>query len=219
MNIGILGSGTVGRTLGTGFRAHGHEVTIGGRDPAKPEAVAWASSYGAVSAGYAEAAEAGDILVNATPGAASLGVLAQVGDDRLGSKVLLDVSNALDFSAGFPPSLAVPHHDSMGEMIQRAHPGLRVVKALNTVNASVMVNPERVGSGIHDIFVAGEDVGAKAQVSDLLAELGWRRERIRDLGGIRASRGLEMYLPLWLELMGALGTAEFNIRLVGSDDA
>ena len=91
------------------------------------------------------------------------------------------------------------------------------MKALNTVTAPVMVDPGGVGGGVHDAFLAGDDAEAKAQVATLLASLGWRPERIRDLGGIGAARGLEMYLPLWIRLMGRLGTAQFNIRVVGTD--
>lgn len=219
MHIGILGSGTVGRTLGARFRALGHEVTIGSRSGSKPEAHEWAAAHGAAAADYRGTAAAGEVLVNATPGTASLGVLEAAGIESLASKVLIDVANPLDFSEGFPPGLAVANRDSLAEQIQRMYPALRVVKALNTVNASVMVAPESVGGGVHDIFVAGDDPGAKAQVSGLLAEMGWRTDRIRDLGGIRAARGLEMYLPLWLEIMGGIGTAEFNIRIVVGGDA
>ncbi|MDQ4503273.1 NAD(P)-binding domain-containing protein [Sinomonas sp. ASV322] len=217
MEIGILGSGTVGRTLGAKFLELGHRVTIGSRDAAKPEAIEWADAHGADATDFAEAAEAGELLVNATAGAASLDVLLSVGAEALGGKVLIDVANRLDFSAGFPPFVTVSNHRSLGEELQHAFPSLRVVKALNTVNAAVMIAPERIGGGVHDVFVAGDDAEAKRDVVELLAAFGWRRDRIRDLGGIKAARGLETYLPLWLELMGLLGTAEFNIRIVGTD--
>ena len=214
MEIGILGSGTVGTTLGTAFTKLGHSVTIGSRDAAKPEALEWAAAHHAHAADFAEAAEAGELLVNATSGTASLDVLLSVGAEALGGKVLIDVANPLDFSAGFPPFLSVSNRTSLAEQLQHAFPSLRVVKALNTVNASVMVAPERIADGVHDTFLAGDDDDAKADVAALLVSLGWRRDRIRDLGGITAARGLEMYLPLWVRLMGSLGTAEFNIRIV-----
>jgi hypothetical protein len=215
MHIGIIGSGRVGRTLGTRFRELGHEVTIGSRDAAKPEAIEWANTHGGQATDFAGAAEAGEFLVNATPGTASLAVLDHLGAGRLGGKILLDVANPLDASQGFPPYLSIVNQDSLGERIQRAFPSLRVVKALNSVNATVMVAPEDVGGGEHDIFVAGNDPGAKGDVNALLVSKGWRAERVRDLGGIDAARAMEMYLPLWLRLMGALGTAQFNIRIVG----
>lgn len=215
MEIAILGSGTVGRTLGAAFRRLGHGVTIGSRDVAKPEALEWAEEHGARATDFATAAEAGELLVNATMGTASLDVLLSVGAEALGGKVLIDVANALDFSAGFPPFVALSHGMSLGEQLQHAFPSVRVVKALNTVNASVMAAPGKVGDGVHDVFVAGDDAEAKRDVTALLVALGWHPDRIRDVGGIRAARGLEMYLPLWLELMGLLGTVEFNVRIVG----
>ncbi|NUP75008.1 MAG: NAD(P)-binding domain-containing protein [Sinomonas sp.] len=218
MDIGIIGSGAVGRALGAAFRRLGHGVTIGSRDAAKPEALEWAEEHGARATDFPDAAEAGELLVNATAGAASLDVFLSIGEEAIGGKVLIDVANRLDFSAGFPPFVAFSHHMSLGEELQHAFPSLRVVKALNTMNNSVMVAPQRVGGGAHDVFMAGDDADAKSDVADLLAAMGWHRERIRDLGGIRAARGVELYLPLWLELMGALGTAEFNLRIVGPGD-
>ena len=214
MEIGILGSGTVGRTLGARLRTLGHAVAIGSRDAAKPEAREWAVAHGAVATDFAGAAEAGTLLVNATAGSASLDALRAAGEGALGDKVLIDIANPLDFSVGFPPSLTVANRDSLGEQIQRAFPRLRVVKALNTVTAPVMVDPGGVGGGVHDVFLAGDDAAAKAQTAELLTSIGWLPERIRDLGGIDAARGLEMYLPLWIRLTSRLGTAQFNIRIV-----
>jgi predicted dinucleotide-binding enzyme len=107
----------------------------------------------------------------------------------------------------------VANTDSLGEQIQRAFPDTRVVKTLNTMNAYVMIEPSRV-PGRHSVFVAGEDAAAKETVRGLLGEFGWPEEAIIDLGGIRAARGTEMYLPLWLSLMGVLGTGDFNIQVV-----
>ncbi|MEA5453120.1 NAD(P)-binding domain-containing protein [Sinomonas sp. JGH33] len=219
MEIGILGSGLVGRTLGAKFLELGHRVTIGSRDAAKPEAIEWADAHGAAATDFAETAESAELLVNATAGIASLDVLLSIGAEALGGKVLIDVANRLDFSAGFPPFVTISHHMSLAEELQHAFPSLHVVKALNTMNAPVMVAPERVGEGVHDVFMAGDDDEAKSQVADILASFGWHRDRIRDLGGIAAARGVELYLPLWLELMRNLGTAKFNIRIVGADEA
>lgn len=99
--------------------------------------------------------------------------------------------------------------DSLGEQIQRALPQARVVKSLNTMNADLMVNPAKAAGSV---FVCGEDDAAKQAVTELLTALG--HTDVIDLGGIQAARGVEMYLPLWLSLMGALGTAEFNISVV-----
>ena len=215
MRIGVLGTGMVGRTLATRLAELGHEVRMGARDAANENARAWAVSAGeAASQGaFAEAAEYGELLFNCTSGVASLEALDQAGGDALGGKVLVDVANPLDFSRGMPPTLTVCNTDSLGEQIQRRFPQTRVVKALNTINHEVMARPALV-SGEHDVFVCGEEAGAKATVSELLQSFGWPEERIVDLGGIEASRGMEMYLPLWLRLRSKLQTGHFNIRVV-----
>ncbi len=153
-----------------------------------------------------------DVVVNATPGDASLSALGEVGTDHLAGKVLVDVANPLDFSQGFPPTLSVKDTDSLAEQIQRAFPDTRVVKSLNTVTASVMVDPGSVGDGDTTIFAAGDDAEARGVVAGLLRELGW--QDVIELDGLQNARGLEMWLPLWVRLMGALGTAEFNLKLV-----
>jgi 8-hydroxy-5-deazaflavin:NADPH oxidoreductase len=215
VQIGVLGTGIVGRTLATKLAELGHQVCMGSRDMANEEAAAWASGAGerASHGSFADAAHFGEIVFNCTAGVASLDALELAGADALAGKVLVDVANALDFSQGMPPSLAVANTDSLGEQIQRAYPAARVVKALNTVNASVMAAPGSV-PGEHDLFICGDDEAAKAQVVDLLESFGWTREGIVDLGGISAARAIEMYLPLWLSLMGALGTPQFNIHVV-----
>jgi 8-hydroxy-5-deazaflavin:NADPH oxidoreductase len=68
--------------------------------------------------------------------------------------------------------------------------------------------------GDHDVFMAGEDADAKATVKGLLREFGWKDDNIVDLGGIRAARGTEMYLPLWLSLWGVIGKPDYNIKVV-----
>jgi 8-hydroxy-5-deazaflavin:NADPH oxidoreductase len=151
--------------------------------------------------------------VNATNGAGSIPMLGAAGEQNLAGKVLLDVANALDFSQGMPPSLFVANTDSLGEQIQRTFPAAKVVKALNTMNCEVMVEPAKV-PGEHDVFLCGEDEGAKQQVAELLESFGWPAGRIRDLGGISSARGTEMYVAFWLRLLGALGTAHFNVAVV-----
>jgi len=224
--IGVLGTGVVGQTLATKLVTLGHTVTMGGRSAHGEAATAWVASAsarvasdGGASGGtalegtFADAAGSGEVLINATNGAHSLDALAQAGAPNLEGKVLVDVANPLDFSRGMPPSLTVCNTDSLGEQIQRAHRGARVVKTLNTVNADVMVDPAIVPGG-HAIFVCGDDAGAKETTTSLLVELGWPRPDIIDLGGIGACRGLEMYLPLWVSLRQATGTGHLNIRVV-----
>jgi len=201
MRIGVLGTGTVGRALAGKLRELGHDVVVGSRvagDDAQP---------------FADAAAHGELIVNATNGAYALDTLAQAGAENLRGKILVDVTNPLDFSRGRPPTLSVCNDDSLAEQIQRANPEVRVVKTLNTVNANVMVEPSLV-PGEHNLFVSGDDADAKAEVVDLLESFGWQRDLILDLGDITTARGPEMYLPLWLRLFGAVGAPNFNIHVV-----
>lgn len=211
MRIAIIGTGAVGRTLASAFQRLGHDVVVGTRDPEETAAREEWRDLEVPLAPFGEAARDADLVVNATSGAASLDALRQVGDDLAG-KVLLDVSNPLDFSHGFPPTLTVKDTDSLAEQIQRAFPQTRVVKALNTVTASVMVDPGRVGDGDTTVFVAGEDAAARRTVRQVLEALGWRD--VLELDGLHNARGLEMWLALWVRLMGTLGTAEFNLKIV-----
>ena len=214
MRIGVLGTGTVGRTLGSALLRNGHEVRLGSRTAGNEAAVAWAAEVGgpASEGTFADAAGFGELLVNATAGAASLDALELAGAEQLAGKVLVDVANPLDASGGMPPTLTVCNDDSLAEQIQRAYRDVRVVKTLNTVTAAVMVQPALVPDA-HTIFVAGDDDAAKAQVRELLGELGWRAESIMDLGDISAARGMEMYLPLWIRLRGATGSAVLNVEV------
>jgi hypothetical protein len=214
MRIGILGTGVVGATIGTKLVQLGHDVRMGAREATNAKAAAWAAPLGArASHGtFADAAAFGELLFNCTAGTASLAALEAAGRDALGAKVLVDVANPLDFSKGFPPSLTVCNTDSLGEQIQRAFPELRVVKALNTMNTLVMVDPSRV-PGDHDAFLCGNDAGARAQVTTILRDwFGWRH--VHDLGDLSAARGTEMILPLWLRLYGTFKTGDFNFHVV-----
>ncbi len=212
MRIAVLGTGAVGRTLARAFSDLGHDVVVGTRDPDETSRrEEWAGSQIPLEPLETAATEA-ELVVNATNATASLAVLERVGADNLAGKVLLDVANPLDFSQGFPPTLTVKDTDSLAEQIQRAHPEAHVVKSLNTVNAAVMVNPGSVGDGDTTVFVAGDDASARAVVKELLVALGWRD--VIELDGLDNARGLEMWLPLWVRLMGTLGTPMFNLRIV-----
>ena len=214
MHIGVLGTGTVGRTLSQALVDRGHEVRMGSRATGNEKAVAWAEQAGPLASegSFADAAAFGELIINATAGAASLDVLEAAGAEQLAGKVLVDVSNPLDMSKGMPPTLTVCNDDSLAEQLQRAFPEVRVVKTLNTVTASVMVQPDLV-PGSHTVFVCGNEEGAKAQAMVLLDELGWSPESILDLGDITAARGTEMYMALWLRLWGATGTAVLNVEV------
>ncbi len=213
MRIAVLGTGTAGRTLAGRLAELDHEVSLGTRDPVATRAREdWSDVPGVALAAFADAAGGADLVVNASSGTASLAVLELAGADQLAGKVLLDLANPLDFSGGFPPTLSVKDTDSLAEQIQRAHPRARVVKSLNTMNAALMAHPETLADADHTVFVAGEDAEAKAVVTALLTELG--HTDVLDLGGLSAARGLEMLLPLWIRLMGTLGSAHFQFKIV-----
>jgi len=214
MRIGVLGTGMVGDAIGTRLVELGHDVVMGSRTVNNEKAVAWAAPLGerATPGTFADAAAHGELLVNATAGAVSLAALAAAGADNLTGKVLVDVANAIA-EYGPPLRLDPCGDDSLAEQIQRTFPGARVVKALNTMNCNVMVRPQSV-PGDHDVFMAGEDPAAKDAVRALLHEMGWADGSIRDLGGIVAARGMEMYLVLWIALRMELGHGAFNIRVV-----
>ena len=216
LEIAVLGTGPVGRAVAGRLAELGHDVTIGTRDAAdtagREEYAAWAAEHPAVRlAGFAEAAAGAGLVVNASGGDVALGILDTAGADNLAGKVLLDISNPLDGSKGFPPTLFVKDDDSLAEMIQRAHPHARVVKSLNTMNNSLMVDPQRLGEDT-TVFVSGDDADAKATVTDLLRAIG--HGDVIDLGGIETARGPEMWLPLWIRINLALGGNDFNIKVV-----
>ena len=213
MKVGVFGSGTVGQAIGGKVAELGHEVMVGTRNPDKLQD--WLGKVGgnAQVGSLAEAAAYGEILFLATNGSGSLEALALAGETNLNGKILIDISNPLDFSHGMPPMLFVSNTDSLGEQIQRAYPQVKVVKTLNTVTASLMVNPRQLADGDHHLFVSGNDADAKAQVVNLLTTwFGWKQ--VIDLGDIATARGTEMYLPIWLRLWGALGTGLFNVKVV-----
>jgi 8-hydroxy-5-deazaflavin:NADPH oxidoreductase len=226
MNISVFGSGMVGRALSAKLVERRHDVVLGTRDVeallARTEAgmggrvppfADWHRDHSSVQlAPFAEAAERADLIFNATAGEATLDVLKSAGEANLDGKILIDVANALDHSTGFPPTLFVSNTESLAEQIQAMFGGAMVVKSLNTVTADVMVEPDRVAGGDHHVFVSGNDQQAKDRVVELLkTDFGWRN--VIDLGDITTARGPEMYLALWLRLLGSLETSMFNIKV------
>lgn len=213
MKIAVLGTGDVGRQLASKLVALGHEVTLGSRSADHAGATAWAAEHDAAHGTFAAAAAGAELVVNATGGLVSLAALEAAGAENLAGKVVVDVSNPLDFSAGFPPAVQTPDGGSLAEQIQRTFPEARVVKTLNTMTNTVMVEPARV-PGDHVVFVCGDDEEAKLTVTELLASFGWPAARIVDLGDLSGARGTELLLPLWLRLMGTLGTGDFNFGIL-----
>jgi predicted dinucleotide-binding enzyme len=214
MKIAILGTGMVGATIGGKLVSLGHEVKMGSRTAGNEKAVAWARAAGgkASQGSYADAAAFGEVVFNCTNGAGSLDALHAAGAANMEGKILVDVANPLDFSKGMPPTLFVCNTDSLGEQIQRAFPHVKVVKALNTINTEVMVDPQKL-PGAHDVFVSGNDAGAKARVAEILRGwFGW--ENVIDLGDISTARGTEAYVLLWVRMWGAFKTPQFNLHFV-----
>jgi predicted dinucleotide-binding enzyme len=207
MRISVIGTGVVGRTLAHGLAGGGHDVVVGTRSPDETAAREEWSDSNLRLAPMEGVADGADLVVNATSGVGTLEALGRVGPS-LDGKVLLDISNPLDFSRGFPPTLSVKDTDSLAEQVQRAFPETRVVKSLNMMTASVMLDPIPGTT----VFVAGNDAEARRTVADLLRSFGW--EHLIEFPSIEAARGLEMWLPLWVRLMGVLGTPEFNLRIV-----
>jgi hypothetical protein len=218
MKVGVLGTGMVGTAIATKLVELGHEVRMGSRQAGGSEKGAqWAESAGerGSSGDFADAASFGEVAFNCTSGEGSVDAVTSA-RDGLAGKLLIDVANALDFSDGPPPVIMATDRESLAEQIQRAVPDTRVVKSLNTVNNDVMVDPARV-PGDHVIFVSGDDQAAKRQAVELLGEFGWPEDRVIDLGDITTARGTETYVGLWLRLMGALGSSQFNIGLLRGD--
>ncbi len=210
MKVGILGTGSVGQTVGTKLVELGHDVMMGARSPDNEKVLGFASRTGGKAGAFADAAAHGEMVINATRGDTSLALLTSLSRELEG-KVLIDVANPLDFSAGYPPHLTVSNTDSLAEQIQRALPQTFVVKSLNTVTAQVMVEPSLV-PGHHTVFVSGNDQRAKGRVMDFLRTLGW--VSIIDLGDISSARAAEQLLPLWVRLYSKLGTGLFNIAVM-----
>jgi 8-hydroxy-5-deazaflavin:NADPH oxidoreductase len=211
MRMGVLGSGMVAQAISARLAELGYEVMIGTRDAEKLKG--WQSSNQRVMIGsFAQTAAHGEMVFNATNGAASIQALSMAGAENLSGKILVDVSIPLDFSNGFPPSLTVFGTDSLAEQIQRAFPLTKVVKTLNTVTARVMVYPLEVADGDHHVFISANDIEAKSQVMELLRSFGW--VNIFDLGDLSTARGTEAYLLLWVRLFGAMNTGMFNVKIM-----
>lgn len=211
MKHAVLGTGTVGHAIANKLLSLGHDVVMGSRTADNDKAVAFAASHERASAGtFGDAAAAGDLVWNCVSGQHSLAALESAGAG-LDGKTLLDLSNPLDFSQGFPPRLFVCNDDSLGEQIQRAHPQAKVVKTFNTLANHLMVDPGQLPAET-DVFVAGDDAEAKAEAIAVLKEFGHGAPL--DVGALSVARGLEAWLLLWTRLYGAFGDANFNLKIV-----
>lgn len=216
MKIAVLGTGMVGDTIGSKLIDLGHEVFMGSRTASNENAKAFEAKHnGRARAGkFSEAASYGEILFNCTAGAGSINALEMADERNIAGKIIVDISNPLDFSHGNPPILSLSNTSSLGEEIQKRFPDTKVVKALNTMWCGLMVNPSVINEGDHNTFICGNDYSAKEKVKEILISFGWKGKNILDLGDITSARGMEMYLPLWLRIWGATKNGAFNIKIV-----
>ena len=224
MKIAVLGTGMVGRSHAEKLTSLGHEVVIGTHDVEKtlandkPDQMGnsafsvWHKDHENIKlVPFATAGEFGEIVVNALKGDASVEILSSV-KHSLSGKILIDISNPLDFSKGFPPSLSVCNTDSLGEQIQAVLPESKIVKTCNTTAAPIQVNPQILANADHHMFLCGNDADAKLKVTEILKSYGW--VSIIDMGDITNARGTEMMLPMWTRLFGALKNPMFNFKIV-----
>ncbi|MBD0297118.1 MAG: NAD(P)-binding domain-containing protein [Bacteroidota bacterium] len=218
MKIGILGTGVVGETIGSALINKDHQVLMGSRKAGNDKAKTWVKRAGksASEGTFSDAALFGEVIFLCLNGGYALDALDTVKRDDINGKILIDLTNPLDFTRGMPPFILHEYHDrSLGEKIQETVPNAYVVKTLNTVNCNVMVEPRKINNGNHSLFICGDDANAKNQVMHFLVDnFGWLPESFIDLGDIRAARVTEAYVPLWAMMYQALGTPAFSIKVV-----
>ncbi len=229
MKIAIIGTGTVGRAIASRLVELEYDVMMGTRNVAEklastakdmygnPPFNEWIKSNSKIRlATFSDAAAFGELLINATNGSNSVKALILSGGKNLSGKILIDIANPLDFSNGMPPSLisGLNNTNSLAEEIQRTFPDVMVVKTLNTMAATLMVNPDMIGKGDHVNFICGNSAEAKSKVEKILNQFGWKTENIMDLGDITAARATESVLPIWVRIMGVAKTGMFNFKVV-----
>lgn len=227
MKVGILGSGIVGQTIGAKLVSQGHDVLLGTREPSDMDRPRGMGGMGAplsqwLQAGgkgcrigtFAEAARHGELIIHSTAGEVAMEAIRMAGQENLRGKVVLDTSNDLDLSRGFPPSTRATDYPSgsVGVKLQQALPESHVVKALNTMTAFIMVDPGQLAGGDHTVFISGNDAAAKQKVTELLQSWGWKD--VFDTGDINTATGPEMLFALWTKAFGRLGRVPFNFKVV-----
>ncbi|MBA4853175.1 NADPH-dependent F420 reductase [Emticicia sp. BO119] len=213
--IGILGTGIVGKTIGSKLIQLGYEVKMGSRTATNEKAIAWAKANGnkALTGTFADVATFDEIVFNCTKGEVTLEVFKQAGIENFDGKTIIDISNPLDFSQGMPPILAPQYSNSnsLGEEVQKLLPNAYVVKTLNIVNCEVMVEATKSG-GVPTMFVCGNNADAKEAVQGILNQFGWTD--IMDLGDISTARGTEMMLPIWLRIYLSTQNGYFGFKVI-----
>jgi 8-hydroxy-5-deazaflavin:NADPH oxidoreductase len=229
MKIAILGTGNVGQTFATKFIELGHDVMMGTRNVTTTKERKATDNYGSLPFGewqsnntkvqlgtFAESVSFGEIIINALQGAITISTIESIDKASFENKIMIDISNPLDFSKGFPPTLleGLNNSNSLGEEIQKSIPNAKVVKTLNTMYSGIMVNPAMINGGNHTNFICGNDEAAKETVKGMLKDFGWKSENIIDLGDIANSRGTEATLLIWTRIYGATQNGAFNTYIV-----
>lgn len=219
MNIGVLGTGMVGETIATALTEKGHNVRMGSRSATNEKAAEWVkkSNDRATQGNFNDAAAFGDIVFLCLNGAHALDAVRSIDAENVASKIVIDVTNPLDFTHGMPPGIldGLGNSTSLGEEIQKVLPGAYIVKTFNTINCNLMVDPKLVNNGDHTLFICGNDTDAKNKVKHFLVDtFGWKADNLLDLGGIKSARVTEAYVPLWVSIMQASGSPMFNIKIV-----
>lgn len=224
MKITILGTGAVGKAFAGKLSLLGHSVCVGTRNVSNTLQAEGENSFASFLsknpqiklATFEEAAAFGGLIINVSKGEHTPAVIKACGVQNLNGKIIVDISNPLDFSRGFPPSL-IPEYSnthSLGEEIQKLVPGASVVKTLNTIWNGLMLDPKQLAAGDHVNYICGNNADAKIQVVNLLKEFGWNESNLIDLGDISASRATEATLPIWLRIYGVKKTGAFNFKIV-----
>jgi 8-hydroxy-5-deazaflavin:NADPH oxidoreductase len=213
--IGILGTGQVANTISNALIQLGYEVKMSSRTANNEKATGWAKSNGRMASNgtFTDAALFGQIIFNCTKGEHTLDVFNMAGISNFNNKIIIDVSNPLDFSKGMPPTLipSLANTNSLGEEIQKLLPDAKVVKTLNIVNCEVMVRASKCG-GQATMFLAGNDSDAKKEVSNLLNQFGW--DDLIDLGSIVHARSTEMMFPIWLSIYMATQNGYLAFKVI-----
>lgn len=221
MKITIVGTGIVGQTFAEKFIELGYSVIIGTRNVEetinRENFKEWHSKNGnVVVENFNQAISLGDIVLNALKGEVVISTFSSIEEKNLKDKIVIDITNPLDFSNGFPPFLIenLNNTNSLGEELQKVIPSAKVVKTLNTMWCGVMINPKLVNNGSHTNYICGNDIEAKKIVISILDQFGWDLENILDLGDITNARGTESILMIWTRIYGKMPSGAFNFKIV-----
>jgi 8-hydroxy-5-deazaflavin:NADPH oxidoreductase len=219
MKIGILGTGMVGETIASALIDEKHDVMIGSRTATNEKVAEWVKKHKnhASQGTFSDAAAYGDIVFICLNGEHALNVVRNLDPNLVNNKIVVDITNPLDFTHGMPPRLieGLSNSNSLGEEIQRLLPNAYVIKALNTVNHQLMVDARLVNNGDHNLFICGNNPDIKNKFMHFLVDnFHWRADRLIDLGNIEMARCTEAFVPFWVAMWQATGSPMFNFKVV-----